>query len=59
MGKKMETVTYLFTWAPKSMQAALVTAAMKLKDLLLGIKAITNVDSILKGGPYSQSYGFL
>ena len=55
----METVTYLFSWAPKSMQAALVTAAMKLKDLLLVIKAITNVDSILKGGPYSQSYGFL
>ena len=31
-GGKMETVTYLFTWTPKSMQTALVTAAMKLKD---------------------------
>ena len=32
MRKKMETVTYLFTWALKSIQTALVTAAMTLKD---------------------------
>ena len=36
----------LFSWAPKSLQ---VTAAMKLKKrLLLGRKAMTNLDSILK-----------
>ena len=32
--------------APKSLQ--LVTAAMKLKDLLLGRKGMTNLDSVLK-----------
>ena len=38
----------LFSWAPKSLQ--MVTAAMKLKKcLLLGRKAMTNLDSILKG----------
>ena len=36
----------LFFWAPKSLQ--MVTAAMKLKTLLLGRKAMTNLDSILK-----------
>ena len=36
----------LFWGAPKSLQ--MVTAAMKLKDLLLGRKAMTNLDSILK-----------
>ena len=37
----------LFFWAPKSLQ--MVTAAMKLKRcLLLGRKAMTNLDSILK-----------
>ena len=54
----------LFSWALKSLQ--LVTAAMKLRHLLLGRKAMTNVDSVLKSrdvtlpnkGPYSQSYGF-
>ena len=38
-----------FFWgggAPKSMQA--VTAAMKLRHLLFGIKAMINLDSILK-----------
>ena len=34
------------TWAPKSLQMA--TAAMKLKDLLLGRKAMTNWDSVLR-----------
>ena len=43
----MET-DMLFSWAPESLQ--MVTAAMKLKDiyLLLGRKAVTNLDSILK-----------
>ena len=37
----------LFSWAPKWLQ--MVTAARKLKDcLLLGRKALTNLDSILK-----------
>ena len=42
----METVTDLFPWAPKSLQ--MVTADMKLRHLLLGEKAMTNLDSILK-----------
>ena len=41
-----ETVTVLFSWAPKSLQ--MVTRAMKLRCLLLGRKAMTNLDSILK-----------
>ena len=44
----------------------MVTTAMKLRHLLLGRKAMTDVDSILKKqrhffankGPSSQSYGF-
>ena len=36
----------LFSWALKSLQ--MVTAAMKLRHLLLGRKVITNLDSILK-----------
>ena len=36
----------LFSWAPKSLQ--MVTAATKLRHLLLGRKAMTNLDSILK-----------
>ena len=36
----------LFSWAPKSLQ--MVTAAMKLRHLLLGRKAMPNLDSILK-----------
>ena len=38
----------LFSWAPEALQ--MMTAAMKLKDiyLLLGRKAVTNLDSILK-----------
>ena len=36
-----------FSWAPKSLQT--VTETMKLKDgLLLGRKAMTNLDSVLK-----------
>ena len=41
-GKPWQT---LFFWAPKSLQ--MVTAAMKLRRLLLGRKVITNLDSIL------------
>ena len=42
----------------------MVNAAMKLNDLLLGKKAMTNLDSILKSmniakkGPSGQSYEF-
>ena len=45
-GERMETVKTLFSWAPKSLQ--MVTAAMKLRYLLLERKAMTNLDSILK-----------
>ena len=41
-GETMETVF----WAPKSLQ--MVTAAMKLRHLILGRKTMTNLDSILK-----------
>uniref|UniRef100_A0AC11DF80 Uncharacterized protein n=1 Tax=Ovis aries TaxID=9940 RepID=A0AC11DF80_SHEEP len=44
-GETMETVRG-FSWAPKPLQ--MVTAAMKLKGLLLGRKAMTNLDSVLK-----------
>ena len=44
-GETMETVT-LFLGAPKSLQ--MVTAAMKLRRLLLGRKGMTNLDSVLK-----------
>ena len=43
-----ETVADLFWGAPKSLQ--MLTAAMKLKDLLLGRKVMTNLDSILGEG---------
>ena len=42
-GEKMETVTDLVSRAPKSMQ--MVTAVLKLRCLLLGRKAMTNLDS--------------
>ena len=43
----LTTCDRLFSWAPKSLQT--MTAAMKLKRcLLLGRKAMTNLDSILK-----------
>ena len=45
-GEKMETVTDLFSWAPKSLQT--VTASMKFRHLLLERKAMTNLDSIVK-----------
>ena len=42
----METVTDFILGAPKSLQ--MVTTAMKLRHLLLGRKAMTNLDKILK-----------
>ena len=41
-----ETVTDFILGAPKSLQ--IVTAAMKLRHLLLGRKTMTNVNSIFK-----------
>ena len=46
MGKQWKLWEILFSWAPKSLQ--MVTAAMKLRHLLLGRKAMTNLDSIFK-----------
>ena len=46
MGKKWELWQILFSWSPKSLWR--VTAAMKLRHLLLGRKAMTNLDSVLK-----------
>ena len=46
-GETVETVSDFIFWAPKSLQ--MVTVAMKIKrHLLLGIKAMTNLDNILK-----------
>ena len=45
-GEIMETVRDFAPWAPKSLQK--VIAAMKLRHLLFGRKAMTNLDSILK-----------
>ena len=46
-GETVETVSdFLSFWAPKSLQ--MVTAAMKLRRLLLGKKFMTNLDSIFK-----------
>ena len=42
----VETVTDFIFWAPKLLQ--MMTAAMKLRCLLLGRKVMTNPDSILK-----------
>ena len=43
-GETVETMTDLFWGAPKSLQ--IVTAAMKLRHLLLGRKVMSNLDSI-------------
>ena len=62
MEKQWKQCQTLFFWAPKSLQ--MVTAAKKLRHLLLGSKVMTNLDSILKSGditlpgPSSQGYGF-
>ena len=61
---KSETVQILFSYAPKSLWT--VTVAMKLRCLLLGRKAMTNLDSVLVKQRYhfankdlsSQSYDF-
>ena len=42
----VETVSDFVFWAQKSLQ--MVTAAMKLRRLLLGRETMTNLDSILK-----------
>ena len=66
-GETVETVTdfFFFFLAPKLLQ--MVTAAMKLRRLLPGRKAMTNLDSrdikkqrhyFFDKGPSSQSYGF-
>ena len=46
MGKQWKQWETLFSWVPKSLQ--MVTATMKLRSLLLGRKAMTNLDCILK-----------
>ena len=46
MEKQWKQWQGLSSWAPKSLQR--VTAAMKLRHLLPGRKAMTNLDSILK-----------
>ena len=63
MGKQWKQWQTLIFWAPKSL--LMVTAAMKIeRHLLLGRKAMTNLDCILKSRditnkcPSSQSYGF-
>ena len=63
-GETMETVTEFIFGAPKSLK--MVTEFTKLRHLLLGRKAMTNLDSIFKKqrhhfadkGLYSQRYGF-
>ena len=62
-GETVETVTDFILRTPKSLQ--MVITAMKLKDLLLGRKVMTNLDSIFKAetllankGLSSQGYGF-
>ena len=40
-GETMETVTDFIFWAPNSLQ--MMIAAMKLKDAVLGRKAMTNL----------------
>ena len=46
MGKQWKQCKTLFWGAPKSLQ--MVTAAVKLRRLLLGRKVMTNLDSIFK-----------
>ena len=45
-GKTVETAADFIFWAPKSLQ--MVPAAMRLRHLLLGRKAMTHLDSTLK-----------
>ena len=46
MANRWEPVADFIFWTPKSLQ--MVTAAMKLRLLLLGRKVMTNLDSMLK-----------
>ena len=46
MGNQWKQWQTIFSWAPKSLQ--MVTAAMKLRHLLLGRKVMINLDSVLK-----------
>ena len=63
-GETMETVTDFIFMGSKI--TATVTAAMKSRHLLLGIKVMTNLDNIFKkqrhhlanNGSHSQSYSF-
>ena len=62
---KMETVTYFIYWGSKITTDSDYSHEIK-RRLLLGRKAMTNLDSVLKSrdsalpikGPHSQSYGF-
>ena len=45
-GKNGNSADFIFSWAPTSLRT--VTAAMKLRRLLRGRKAMTNLDCILK-----------
>ena len=62
MGKQWKQWETLFWGAPKSLKMA--TAAMKLRQLLLGRKAMSSLDCMLKSKditnkfPSSQGYGF-
>ena len=61
IGKMWKQCQMSFSWAPKSMQT--VTAATKLRGLLLGKIAMSNLDSkqrchFANKSPYSESYGF-
>ena len=63
MGKQWKQRQTWFSWALKSLQMVII--AKKLRHLLLGRKAMTNPDSMLKishyfsnKGPYIQNYGF-
>ena len=54
MEKQWKQWQILFFWTPKSLQ--MVTVAMKLRYLLLGRKAMTNLDSILKSRDISSCH---
>ena len=64
MGKKWNQRQISWSWDQKSLR--IVTAAMKLKDTMLGRKAIGKVRQLIKKqrprfsdkGPSSQSHGF-
>ena len=55
-GEKMETVTDFIFLGSKSLW--MVTAAMKSRQLLLGRKVMTDLDSVLKSSHYSADKGW-